>query len=312
MPFLWISLALLAIFALIILISYICFRIAFYAKNDQSKRPEYVLPAGKEYEPYHDLLRSWIDIARKVPYTEYKITSFDGLTLSAKYYEQNKGAPIELMFHGYRGDSESDLCGGVVRCFSSGHNAFVVDQRAAGKSEGHVISFGINESRDCLSWVEFINKTLGADTKIILTGISMGAATVVTAAGNPLPENVVGAVADCGYSSPKAIICKIIKEMHLPPAIAYPFVKLGARLFGRFNLEESAPIEAAKRCKIPVIFFHGLSDTLVPSRMSEEVYEACSSQKEICLIQNAGHGLCYPVDPEGYVSALQEFERKYL
>jgi len=244
---------------------------------------------------------------RAMPHEDVQITSFDGLTLCGKYYEYAPSAPIELMFHGYRGTAESDLCGGLKRCFALGHSAFIVDQRTAGGSGGEVISFGINESRDCHSWLAFMEERFGPEAKILLTGISMGAATVLMAAGEPLPETVVGVLADCGYTSPRAIIEKVIRDMHIPPTPAYPFVKLGAKLFGHFDLEENSPLEAVKRCRIPVLFFHGEEDDYVPCEMSRENYAACVAPKKLVTTPGASHGMCYLVDPEGYLRDMREF-----
>ena len=238
---------------------------------------------------------------------EVSITSFDGLTLYGKFYEYAPGAPIELMFHGYRGSAERDLAGGVQRCFQVGRSALIVDQRCSGKSDGRVITFGIREHRDCLSWVRFMVQHFGADVKIILTGISMGAATVLMAGGCSLPENVIGILADCGYSSPRDIIRKVTRQMGLPVEIGYFFVKLGAKLYGGFDLEEMSPVEMVKHCKVPVIFFHGENDDYVPCEMSRINYEACLSKKQLVTIPGAGHGLCYPVAPEQYLTALREF-----
>jgi fermentation-respiration switch protein FrsA (DUF1100 family) len=174
-------------------------------------------------------------------------------------------------------------------------------------NEGRVITFGINESRDCLSWVDFAVKHFGSDVKLILTGISMGAATVCIAAGECLPENVVGVLADCGYSSPKAIIKKVIADMKLPPSLAYPFVLLGARLFGRFDLEKFSPVESLKNTKLPVIFFHGDADDFVPCEMSKENYDACTGAKKFVVVKGAGHGMAYLVEPEGYLEKVAEF-----
>ena len=55
-------------------------------------------------------------------------------------------------------------------------------------------------------------KHFGEDAKFILCGISMGASTVLTAAGKELPENIVGILADCGYNDAKTIIKKVIKQ----------------------------------------------------------------------------------------------------
>jgi fermentation-respiration switch protein FrsA (DUF1100 family) len=211
------------------------------------------------------------------------------------------------MFHGYRGNGERDLSGGVHRCFQLGHSALIVEQRCSGKSAGNVITFGVNEHKDCLSWIDFAVKTFGPDVKIILTGISMGAATVLTAAGTPLPPNVIGVLADCGYTSAEDIIKIVIKRLNLPVNLAYIFVRLGAHIFGRFDLHGPSPIEAMRHCSVPVIFYHGEADDFVPCDMSHKNYEACVSRKKLVTIPGAGHGLCYPVAPEQYLHALREF-----
>ena len=111
--------------------------------------------------------------------------------------------------------------------------------------------------------IDFAVKQFGSDVKIVLTGISMGAATVLMASGKQLPKNVVGVLADCGFSSPKEIIKKCAKDQHYPVKLIYPFIKLSAKIFGHFDLEEYSPLEAMKTCKVPVIFFHGLFDRIL-------------------------------------------------
>lgn len=305
---LWIVLIIIGVLtALILAISYFCFYLAFYVPGrNKVKKEEYPLPPGKIYEPFKDTMVSWMKEVRAMPCEEFSIRSFDGLQLWAKYYEYAPGAPIELMFHGYRGSAERDLCGGVQRCFALGRSALIVDQRGSGKSEGKVISFGINESRDCLKWIDFMIAHFGKNIKIILTGISMGAATVMVAAGKPLPSNVVGALADCGYTSPKEIIKRVIGQLKLPANLLYPFVKLGARLFGGFDLEEVSPIEAMKNCSVPIIFFHGEADDFVPCEMSRANFAACTAEKKLLTVPEAGHGLGYLVDGKGYLAALAE------
>lgn len=293
--------------AAVILAAYICYRIAFYSDRKKNTVSEvFDLPPGEVYEPYHPMMINWIKEVRAMPHKDFSIRSFDGLTLRGRYYEYAPGAPIELMFHGYRGNAERDLCGGVQRCFELGRSILLVDQRGCGASEGHVISFGINESRDCRSWVDFMIGYFGPEVKILLAGVSMGAATVMMAAGRPLPENVVGVLADCGYTSAKDIIQKVTAEMKLPPRLAWPFIKLGARLFGRFDLEETSPIEAMKHCTLPVIFAHGEADDFVPCDMSRRNYEACTAPKKLITVPGAGHGLAYPADPESYLNALAD------
>ncbi|MBQ9861086.1 MAG: alpha/beta hydrolase [Clostridia bacterium] len=291
----------------ILLISFVCFCMAFFVPKREATDEEYPIPPGRVYEPYRDTMVKWMKEVRTLSYEDVSITSFDGLKLCGKYYEYAPGAPIELMFHGYRGLAERDLCGGVQRSFALGRSVLIVDQRASGQSEGRVITFGVYESRDCVSWVEFMIRRFGPDVKIILTGISMGAATVMMAAAKPLPPNVKGVLADCGYTSARDIIKKVIRDMKLPANLLYPFVKLGARLYGGFDVEETPPIEAMKVCRLPIIFFHGDNDAYVPCDMSRENYAACVSEKQLVIVPEAGHGLSYMLDGEGYIQALREF-----
>ena len=294
--------------AVVLITAYVCFRITFYVtKKQKTRTEEYPIPKGKVYEPWREKMIDWIKETRSLPCREFTIQSFDGLTLHGKFYEYKPGATIELMIHGYRGNAERDLCGGVQRCFALGHSALVIDQRGSGKSQGNVITFGIREHRDCLKWIELLIETFGPDTKIILTGISMGASTVLMAAGQSLPKNVIGVLADCGYTSAKEIITLVIRMLKLPPKLAYPFVKLGALLYGGFRLEKDSAVSAMTRCKIPVIFYHGESDDFVPCYMSQQNYDACTSKKQLVTIPDAGHGLCYLVNPERYLSTLQSF-----
>lgn len=311
MQIFWILAAVMAVIVVAVLvIAYICYRIAFFvpARDRKPAQGDIIeIPEGEIYEAFREPMEKWARETRAIPHEEMTITSFDGLTLRGKYYEFAAGAPIELMFHGYRGSAERDLSGGVQRCFKLGRSALIVDQRCSGGSEGNVISFGINEHRDCLSWLDFMLGRFGPEVKIILTGISMGAATVLMVADKPLPANVIGILADCGYSSAKDIIKKVIRQMGLPAELSYPFVKLGARLYGRFDLEQTSPVEAMKNCTVPVIFFHGESDDYVPCEMSRINYEACTARKKLVTVPGAGHGLSYPVAPQAYLSALREF-----
>jgi len=305
---------LLIIVLLALSVSLVIFFKCFYAK---SRKPlgenEYRLPRGKIYEPYYDQIKKWTDDMRSAEHKNVSIRSYDGLKLVGKYYENKKGAPIEIMFHGYRSTDEHDLCGGVYRCKRLGFNTLIVEQRACGNSEGHVITFGAKESRDCLSWIDFVINNIDREAKIIITGISMGAATVMTAASMDLPQNVVGILADCGYTSTKDIIKEVMRGMKLPAALLYPFARLGAILFGGFDPDKLSPKKSMAKCELPIIFFHGDTDEYVPSYMSEENYNACTSKnKRLVITEGAGHGLCFMVDMDGYFSEVEGFFKELI
>ena len=303
--------AIAALILLVLLASYICYSLAFYSDRKKNPAPELgdvVLPDGEIYEEYREDITRWALALRDLPCRDVEITSFDGLKLRGRYFEKEKGAPIELLMHGYRGESIRDLSGGVFRCFALGRNVMLVDHRASGRSEGKVISFGITESRDCADWVQFIVDNIDPEADIFIGGVSMGASTVKLATSRNLNKNVVGVLADCGYSSAKRIIKKVIAEMKLPADVCYPFVKLGARIFGHFDLEEISPEEAMKSCTLPIIFLHGDADEFVPFEMSVESYNACASEhKKLVNIEGAGHGLAFPAAQERYIKEVGDF-----
>ena len=107
-----------------------CFYLTFY---NPTRTPEKMeadrLPPGEVYAPFHQRMNQWHAEVAAMPHQDMAVTTPDGLTLRGKYYELRPDAPIEILFHGYRGFSGRDMCGAVQRCFSVGHNALLVDQR---------------------------------------------------------------------------------------------------------------------------------------------------------------------------------------
>ncbi len=297
----------LAITIIFFLSSYICYLIVFKTTKKQKKYEDFSLPKGKIYLKYKDQMLSFMKEARQIPFEAFEIKSFDGLTLRGKFYEYRKGAPIEIMFHGYRGNSERDLAGGIQRCFTLKRSALVVDQRGHGNSDGFNVYFGAKEKYDVQSWANFVYKKFGDEIPILITGISMGASSVLLATELKLPPTVKGVIADCGYSSAKDIINKVLKQLYLPSFIFYPIIAFGARFYGKFNLNDADVVSALEKSKIPVKFIHGTTDDFVPYSMSKLNYDACMSEKSILLVEGAGHGLSYLVNKQKYLEEVKFF-----
>lgn len=312
---LWITLGALggALLLSVALMLYCFFRIFYSPSRKALREDDFPIPPGEEYDLYREAMIKWIREARSLPHRDMQIVSHDGLTLRGKFYEYAPGAPIEILFHGYRGTAERDMSGGIARCFALGRSALLVDHRGSGRSDGHVITFGERERLDACLWVDTVLREIDPEAKIILTGISMGAATVMLASSMSLPPNVVGVLADCGYTSTKAIIMKVIRDMGLPPRVLYPFVRLSARIFGGFDPDAGAPVKSVANTSLPIIFFHGDADTFVPCDMSRENYEACASKKkQLVIIKGAAHGTAFPTDKEGYLREAGAFFRDIL
>lgn len=303
---LWVVLGIAVVTGLVLVLARFCYRVVFYNLNDQEK-DAYAVPPGEQYEKLADRMLSQIRDLEQLPFEQVYIQSRDGLRLAARYYHFHDNAPVQIQFHGYRGNAVREYSGGNVMAQELGYNSLVVDERAHGKSEGHTISFGILERFDCLDWIEYVNNRFGTQTTIVLSGVSMGASTVLMASGLALPTNVAAITADCPYSSPGAIIRKVCRDVRIPGWLAYPFVALGGWVFGGFKLWASSPVKAVKNAKVPIQLIHGEDDRFVPCEMSCEIYEACAAPKRLTTFPDAGHGLSYLVDTPKYHQVFKSF-----
>ena len=236
------------------------------------------------------------------------VKSRDGLTLYGRYYKRSDENVVKIEFHGYRSHAFRDFCGGDRLNDLCKINSLLVDMRSHGRSEGNAITFGIKERYDVLCWVEKVIEEFGKDTKIILSGISMGAATVLMASELELPQNVRGIIADCPYSSPRDIIITVAGYRHLNGKLLFPLVKLSAKLFAKTDIDSASPIEAVKHTNIPILIVHGDDDRYVPYSMGKKIYEACASDyKRFLTVKDAGHGLAYLCDTPEYNKAAISF-----
>ena len=141
-----------ALLVLILLISLYIYTVAFYSPRKNRNRIDEPME-GEQYEAVSEHIYRISHIMEKIPCEEVTITSFDGCRLYGRYYHVRDGAPLEILFHGYRSCAFRDCSGGHALSRKMGFNALVVDQRAHGNSGGRTITFGIKEHRDCLNWI---------------------------------------------------------------------------------------------------------------------------------------------------------------
>lgn len=289
--------------------AYYAYRVAFYASPEGRDKAPVV--RGTAYDPYREEMRRIYRALKERPFETVTVTSHDGLTLSGRYYHTRDGAPLDLCFHGYRSSALTDFSGGCELCFELGHNVLLIDERAHGASEGRTIAFGIKERRDVLTWVQFCLNRFGPDVKIILQGVSMGGATVLMASEFDLPLNVRGIIADCPFSRPMDVILHVGKSMPIPDCLIRPFVTLGARIYGGFDINEMDAFRAVEKAKLPILILHGESDSYVPCTMSE-VQNCNRRMVQRHTFPDAEHGISYLVDKPRYQKIVREFLDKCL
>jgi len=293
---------------LVLLASWYAYSISFYAPKHRRVSPDAPL-LGEQYAAVSENIFRISGIMQRYPFEEVTVESFDGTKLYGRYYHFKDNAPVELLFHGYRSHPYRDCSGGHALARKMGFNALVVDQRAHGNSGSRTICFGIKERMDCLYWVRYLNDRFGSDTPVILSGLSMGAATVLMSASLELPKNIACIIADSPYSAPSAIIEKVCKDRHYPVGLCRPFLHLGALIYGGFLLNSCTAKDSVRKSQVPVLLIHGEADHFVPCEMSLEIAANCASRVEVATFPDAGHGLCYMTDPIRYETVVCNFLR---
>lgn len=126
-------------------------------------------------------------------------------------------------------------------------------------SEGRYVGMGLLESDDLLGWVSLITAA-DPDARILLHGNSMGAATVMMAAGDArLPRNVVAAISDCGYSSVVSQFTDNAEAMfRLPHSLAVLLVKVASHVSERkagYRFEDASCVKGLRHATIPMMSF---------------------------------------------------------
>lgn len=242
-------------------------------------------------------------------YERHYIISDSGYKLTG-YLLKAEGESKTYLFgaHGYRSYGKKEFCGVAQYYIKRGINVFIPDHVASGESEGTYCTFGYNEVRDCMKWLSYMTANFGKDISIILHGVSMGCATVTMMSGrDDLPDNVKAVVADCGFTTAKALFEYKLKDLGVPP---YRLIESVDRVHKKrqgFSFDDLKPVEAVKNARVPMLFIHGAEDKLVPCFMVKELYEACGSEyKDLLIVEGADHAQSYKVDKEQFEARLDK------
>lgn len=232
----------------------------------------------------------------------------DGARLIGHWYPNPEAKRVILAMHGWRSGWSHDF-GAVADFWFDRHcSVLLPEQRGQGRSGGKYMGFGLLERHDCLNWLNWLNAHGCGSLPVYLCGISMGASTVLMAAGSTLPGNVRGVIADCGFTSPGAVWKHVAGENL---GISFNLCRWGANALCKkrlhMGMDDYSCIRAMECCAVPVLFIHGDGDRFVPVEMTYENYAACTAPKELLIVPGAAHGMSYFADGEAYRQAITRF-----
>ena len=216
-----------------------------------------------------------------------------------------------IIVHGYYGKG-SDMSYYAEQYFNKGYNVLLVDLRGHGKSQGDYIGMGWHDRLDLIDWANYIiNKN--PECKIILHGVSMGAATVMMATGENLPSNIKVAIEDCGYTSIWDEFEMQLKVLFNLPA--FPVLNAAStvcKINAGYDLKEGSAVEQVRKSKTPTLFIHGDQDKFVPFEMLDILYDAANCEKQKLVIEGAAHAESVRVNPNLYWNTVDGFIGKYI
>lgn len=246
------------------------------------------------------------------PHQRVQLQSYDGQTLVGHWFDCEDPKRIIIAMHGWRSCWSTDF--GTIAPFwhQNGCCVLYAEQRGQGSSGGEYIGFGMMERYDCLEWVKWVNTHWGQELPVYLAGVSMGATTVLMAAGLELPANVRGIMADCGFTSAHDIWKHVAENnLHLFYNIHGGVADSLCREKIQMGTKDCSTVDSLKNCKVPVLFAHGTEDHFVPVEMTYQNYQACAAPKQLLIVPGADHGMSHYVEKDRYEQAMLGFWQSY-
>ena len=226
-------------------------------------------------------------------------------------------APVVIVVHGRaacRRDPTALLPAGMLH--RRGFGVLMIDLREHGEStieDGHYAA-GTKEYRDILgAWDWLQHEKLVAADRIGLAGVSLGAATVLIAAGR---EPAVAAVwADSSYANLPEFIRDELGRQGLPT-----FFDIGAVVAGRIlhgdDIAAISPLDSVRSLSgRPLFITHGEADAVIDVRHGHELAAAAAAggpAAQTWFVAGSGHTLAMIDRPTEYEDRLVTFFRAAL
>lgn len=237
---------------------------------------------------------------RKSRYTRCYVRGFDNTPLYCQVYlQKGKSQKWVVALHGYGGWGDT-LDYAAQKFYDKGYNVVLPDLRGHGKSGGKYIGMGQLDSRDIINIISLIVKG-DASAEIYLFGVSMGGAAALMTASEKLPDNVKAVISDCSFDNANSIIAYELRHSFKLPS--FPVVNIMDFVCikkAKYDLRLASPIDRVGYINVPVLFIHGDSDGLVPTKMVYRLYKKARCKKALMIVKDAGHGVSALVDSKRY------------
>lgn len=225
-----------------------------------------------------------------------------------------------ILVHGFM-DSAAGMTYLAEEYHRRGFSVLSIDCRGHGASGGKYITMGYKDADDIIQWISVVQEKLGQGVKIILHGVSMGASAVISSLSkaNFPTQSILLAISDSCFSDyskqmdihlstlfPKKGFQSIIRKLLLAGLSLSNFLLQG------FFFSSHSPLKAiikrnGKQSPLPILFFHGVKDSMVPLQMAQALYAKAQEPKKLVLVKRALHIGSFFYEPEMYMNTIEEY-----
>lgn len=264
-------------------------------------------------------LRPWIDSLRRVGALRdtFVVMARTGQRAHAMYVRNPRsGGATAILVHGYTDTSAGMLQ--IARIYHNclGYNVLLPDLHGHGLSDGRDIQMGWNDRLDIMEWtghVPGLMHTQPDSVRIVVHGISMGAATTMCLSGEQTPAAVRCFVEDCGYTSVWDEFAHELRGRFGLPEFPLLYTASGmVKVRYGWTFGQASPLGQVARCRKPMLFIHGGSDTFVPTSMVYPLYRAKPQPKQLWVAPGSAHAMAYRDHRAEYTRRVVQFVGRYM
>lgn len=252
-----------------------------------------------------------IKYSEKFNSEEFSFYTFDNLSLKGRIIHSEVKTDIcVILVHGIRSCKENYFAMADFLA-ENGLNVICFDQRGHGESEGEYCTFGVKESKDINSMIEFARHEFGLQN-FVLWGQSLGGAVVIQSMNKN--KLIKAGIVESTFTNYKTISTDYIQNT-LPvfPASVCKYSAGRGAVKANFDPSLASSLLSAYFIQKPMFIAHGSKDGNINPKYGQMLFAALpSSIKEFHEIEGARHHDLWNVGGVAYFEKVLTFINKIL
>jgi fermentation-respiration switch protein FrsA (DUF1100 family) len=221
-----------------------------------------------------------------LPFEDIWFTSGDSVRLHGWLVPASSLKHLLLFCHGNAGNISHRL-DNVRLLHNRGISVFIFDYRGYGRSQGHISEKGFYQDSEAA--YEVARKWAGQNgAKLVVFGRSLGG----------IAATHLGATKKCDG----LILESTFTNMGAMARAHYPLPFAETLLKHRLNA-----LDEIVQVRVPILFFHGDQDKIVPIKLGRKLFKAAPNPKEFVILPGAGHNDTYFVGGQDYFRKIESF-----